>query len=88
MSHENHSKKAETGKKYYRIKDLANRYGYSRGHVTNLVGKGEIPPPMIVRGVKLWPVGVIEALDQKREAEYFKSLRDQGFLLPEDAWGA
>jgi predicted DNA-binding transcriptional regulator AlpA len=70
--------------KYMRIKDIMNRYGYSRGHVTNLVNAGTLPPPMIVRNVKVWPIEVIEAIDRQRDKTYYLQLREQGFHVPDE----
>jgi predicted DNA-binding transcriptional regulator AlpA len=70
--------------KYMRIKDIMNRYGYSRGHVSNLVKDGALPPPMVLNNVKLWPAEVIEAIDRQRDKEYYQQLREQGFRVPDD----
>jgi hypothetical protein len=69
--------------KYFRIKNMMERYSCSRGHISNLVKKGALPPPMILNNVKQWPVAVIDALDKKRDQEYFKMLQDNGFIIPE-----
>ena len=72
-----------TAKKYFRIKDLMTRYGYSRGHITNLIKAGTLPPPLIFNNVKQWPIEVIETIDRQRNRKYFDTLRNQGFPVPE-----
>lgn len=67
--------------KYLRIKDLMDWYGFSRGHVTNLVENGTLPPPQIFGGVKMWPRDLIEEIDRKREEAYHQQLRDAGFEI-------
>lgn len=71
-------------KKFLRIKDLMDRYGYSRGHIGNLITAGQIPPPMIVGNVKSWPIEVIDILDEERKNEYFEVLKKQGFTVPDN----
>lgn len=58
-------------------------FNCSRGHIDNLINAGAIPPPLVLNGIKLWPAKMIEAIDQEREKEYYKSFREQGFHVPD-----
>jgi hypothetical protein len=69
-------------RKYLRIKNLMVRYECSRGHITNLIDDGVLPPPMLVNGIKQWPEALIDALDRQREKDYYDNLKSQGFDIP------
>lgn len=62
---------AKTVKKYLRINDVAYRYGVSRSKITKMINDGELPEPMILSGVKVWPVEVIEKMDRLRDDVYY-----------------
>lgn len=64
----------EQGKKYLRRKDLAIRYSVSTQHIYNLIKSGELPPPMVLHGAKVWPIELIESIDAERNVAYIQTL--------------
>lgn len=84
MAKKQQTKSNIKGKKHYRINDMTERYRCSRSHIPNLIKAKVIPEPLIIGGIKLWPAKFIDAIDQEREKEYYKSLREQGFHIPDD----
>ena len=61
-------------KKYLRRKDLAVRYSVTEQHIANLVKKGEFPPPMELHSVKLWPVELLDKIDEEKNIKYLNKL--------------
>ena len=59
------------------------RYGYSRGHVGNLVNEGIFPPPMRLGTIKFWPVEIVDLFEENLLKNYHKELEKQGFKIPD-----
>jgi predicted DNA-binding transcriptional regulator AlpA len=69
-------------KKYVRLNELAERYGYSCRQTIRLVKTGILPQPMSLGAAKVWPIEVLEEIDKQREDTYREQLKKQGFLIP------
>jgi predicted DNA-binding transcriptional regulator AlpA len=61
-------------KKYLRQRDLAVRYNVSEQHITNLIKKGEFPPPMKRNNMNVWPVELLDRIDNDMNQKYFEKL--------------
>lgn len=64
-------------KKYLRQKDLAVRYNVSEQHIMNLVKAGKFPPPMRLHNMKLWPIELLDRIDNENNNEYMKGLDEK-----------
>lgn len=60
--------------KYLRQKDLAIRYGVSAALIYQMVKTKKLPPPMTINGVKVWPIELIESIDNARNSKYLENL--------------
>lgn len=64
-------------KKYYRQKDLAERYSVSAAYINTLIKRGNMPKPMKWNGVRLWPIELIEKIDREMNEKYIEKLADK-----------
>jgi predicted DNA-binding transcriptional regulator AlpA len=64
----------ELQKKYLRQRDLAVRYNVSEQHIVNLVKRGEFPPPMKRNNMNMWPVELLDRIDNDLNQKYFEDL--------------
>jgi predicted DNA-binding transcriptional regulator AlpA len=61
-------------KKYLRQRDLAVRYNISEQHISNLIKRGEFPPPMKRNNMNMWPVELLDRIDNDLNQKYFEDL--------------
>lgn len=56
-----------SGSAFVRIKEAAAMLDVARETIWAWYRKGILPPPVVIGGVRGWPVGVIRALMQTRQ---------------------
>jgi hypothetical protein len=66
--------KLDPKKKYFRQRDLAVRYSVSERHISNLIKRGEFPPPMKRNNMNMWPVELLDRIDNDLNQKYFEDL--------------
>lgn len=65
------------GKKYLRQKDLAGRYNVSEATISGMIKRGDFPPPLIWNNIRLWPIELINRIDEETNNRYEKTLDEK-----------
>ncbi|RTL61646.1 MAG: AlpA family phage regulatory protein [Hyphomicrobiales bacterium] len=66
---ENRFTRSSEPKRFLRIRDVSESIGFSRGHIYELMKKGQFPKPVKVGHASLWPSSEIDEWSARQVAQ-------------------